>query len=885
MRRWPLVGRAEERALVSSALRSGPSTEGVVIAGAAGVGKTRLAREVLADLGASAGAVTRWATATASSASIPLGAFAHLLPSLGDGAGGKLALLHKATAGLAGLATDGGPLLLGVDDAHLLDDLSATLVHHIAQTGAATVVVTVRSGEHIPDPIVALWKDLQFTRIDLQPLSVEDTATLLASVLDGPVDTVSVDALWRLTQGNALYLHELVEDARGRGEFTELAGLWTWRRGSDDRPRLTELIGSRLRDLDQDERLVLEYLAFAEPLELDVLAELVPAIAAENAERNRLVVTEAQHGVRQARLAHPLYGEVLRASTSAPDARRRCRSLAGALSGDRLRGPADILRHVTLALEADGTADAGLLRIAAADAAACLDYPLAERLARAAVDADAADFGASLVLAYSLAWQGRLDDLWAEHSKLAAQATSDEERARAASVLAMPLLWVFGDAARADELLASTGEALRDGQAIRTVSGLRCVVLIHAGEPVAALTHGRAVLDAPDSREPRAAWSVLWAGAGLTMTYGLLGRTAEALLANRRGRLVLTASRALGHFEMGLAESEGVALRFGGRLDEAQDAAEEQHERAVREGNFLLAGSAAVGRGLAALAKGLPETAERWLREGLTRFVDFDPSGLRQQCYTGLAECYALRGDLTRAREQLEAAERTKPPLPPMFQPLLTLAQAWTAASGGELTVAEERAVDAAWVARRMGLVALEAVALHSAFRLGRRAPIAVRLRELAASCDSALVAACADHAEAFERSDGAALEAAGVTFAELGATLHAVDATVHAAAAHDAAGRRVSAMAAAARARTLLGRCEGAQTPAAVQLSQPIRLTRREREIAALAARGVSNKEIADRLVISVRTVESHVAKVYTKLGVNSREALARALGVEPAH
>lgn len=57
--------------------------------------------------------------------------------------------------------------------------------------------------------------------------------------------------------------------------------------------------------------------------------------------------------------------------------------------------------------------------------------------------------------------------------------------------------------------------------------------------------------------------------------------------------------------------------------------------------------------------------------------------------------------------------------------------------------------------------------------------------------------------------------------------------------------------------------------------------LTRREREIAGLAARGVSNKDIAERLVISVRTVESHVAKVYGKLGVNSREALAEALGV----
>lgn len=55
--------------------------------------------------------------------------------------------------------------------------------------------------------------------------------------------------------------------------------------------------------------------------------------------------------------------------------------------------------------------------------------------------------------------------------------------------------------------------------------------------------------------------------------------------------------------------------------------------------------------------------------------------------------------------------------------------------------------------------------------------------------------------------------------------------------------------------------------------------LTQSERSVADLAAAGRSNREIADQLVVSVRTVESHLASAYRKLGVRSRVQLATAL------
>jgi DNA-binding NarL/FixJ family response regulator len=52
--------------------------------------------------------------------------------------------------------------------------------------------------------------------------------------------------------------------------------------------------------------------------------------------------------------------------------------------------------------------------------------------------------------------------------------------------------------------------------------------------------------------------------------------------------------------------------------------------------------------------------------------------------------------------------------------------------------------------------------------------------------------------------------------------------------------------------------------------------LSRREAEIAQLAARGLSNREIAERLFVSVRTVEGHLHRLYAKLGVSDRSELS---------
>ena len=64
--------------------------------------------------------------------------------------------------------------------------------------------------------------------------------------------------------------------------------------------------------------------------------------------------------------------------------------------------------------------------------------------------------------------------------------------------------------------------------------------------------------------------------------------------------------------------------------------------------------------------------------------------------------------------------------------------------------------------------------------------------------------------------------------------------------------------------------------TPALILAAQPLPLSTREREIANFAAQGLSNREIADRLVVSARTVEGHIYRACIKLGLSDRKGLA---------
>jgi ATP/maltotriose-dependent transcriptional regulator MalT len=154
------------------------------------------------------------------------------------------------------------------------------------------------------------------------------------------------------------------------------------------------------------------------------------------------------------------------------------------------------------------------------------------------------------------------------------------------------------------------------------------------------------------------------------------------------------------------------------------------------------------------------------------------------------------------------------------------------------------------------------------------------RLRELASTCDSPLVSARARHATAVRARHAAELASAASDFEALGAMLLAAEAAADAAEAFSRAGDQRAAANARRRPSALAAACEGAATPGLIHTAGPVPLSRREREIVMLAATGMANKDIAQRLYLSVRTVNNHLQHAYTKLGVTSRDGLTQALG-----
>ena len=112
-----------------------------------------------------------------------------------------------------------------------------------------------------------------------------------------------------------------------------------------------------------------------------------------------------------------------------------------------------------------------------------------------------------------------------------------------------------------------------------------------------------------------------------------------------------------------------------------------------------------------------------------------------------------------------------------------------------------------------------------------------------------------------------------------MGAWLFAAEASASAAVALRRGEEPRRAVAVELRAAELARRCQGAMTPALRAIQTQALLSSREIEVAALAAAGMANKEIACRLSVSVRTVENHLQRVYEKLGVARRADLAQAL------
>jgi DNA-binding CsgD family transcriptional regulator len=801
METWPLVGREAELGRIAVAMDSqaSPGITGIVLAGPPGVGKTRLARKALRQA-RERGAIVEWVVATEAAATIPFGPLAHLLPRARGTPSTLLDLLRETAEDLAE-RTAGDQLVLGVDDAHLLDGPSATLVHHLALTGVASLLLTLRVDAAPPDAITGLWKDGLVERLDVRPFSPLELEQLLAVAVGGHVDGATVRQFWELSRGNALFLRELVAGALQEGTLAPAGGMW----------RARGPLGRSTR-----------------------LAEVIQALP----DKRRL----------QVRLAHPVYGEVLRATVPPLRKRAICRQLADALARAGARRHGDPLRLAVWRMDGGAVAEPELLTEAARLAGKTFfDHALAERLALAAVDAGGG-IRARRVLAETLFAQGRSEEA---ATLLAAMqhAATGADRAHLAVLRAHTLFLGLGRALEAERVIADADRLLAASSWGEEGRILRATIAFSRGRTRAALDDV-----APLLQEAAAEPTGLRA---LTLATGALAFSGHAERAAAAAEAALAGSARTGKAPSlasdRLRAALCVAYRLAGRLHEADLLAREGYQAALDQRARELQGPWALLRGENALARGEVEVAVNWLREAAHLLRErgwFFGVYSKAWCLGSLAEASALLGDLDGAAAAVAEADAAT--AEQFFVPNRERGRVWLAAACGEISAARELATHAAQTAADLGSHMVEAIGLHDVARL------------------------------ALAAGDGSRLDASSAEFEEIGALLLAAEAAAEAARAYDPDRRATSVLVASRRSRTPLHE-RPVRTPALDLPDKAIPLTLREREIAVLVAQGLSNREIAGRLVVSVRTVDSHLQRVFTKLHIGRREELAALFERDP--
>jgi DNA-binding CsgD family transcriptional regulator len=841
---WPLLGRHDEIARLEDAVRGG---EGIVFAGPPGVGKTRMLRAAM-DIAAGDGYDVELVTATRAGASIPLGAAAHLLPAsqlANPDAGFHYAACHW---------DDDRKLLLAVDDAHLLDERSAALVHHLCAHRHAVVVATVQSGAPTPDAVTALWHNGSLRRVELAPLPGPVVDDLIDRVLDGDVPASVRASLVRLADGRPRQLQALVLDGLEAGTLTRAYGTWQWHGAPAGTWRLRELVETGLAGCDPATRSVLELVAFGEPLPLRLL-EPEPGLL--TAERAGLldVVRDGRRSL--VRLRQPIHGEVLRATLPPISAREVHRTLAARHSAYPARRQEDLLRGAAWGLAAGAQPDGKTLLRAAQHALAGHDLPMAERLSRAAVEAGIDE--ARSFLADVLRWRGRAG----EGLAVLTHDGRPAERTRWRTTKARLLYWGLARHREARRMLDVPADRSTVTHALVLVSEGRCREALDVALPIAADE-----TELVDSR--------LWAFTCAVSAHAAIGQTATALALADHGLSFARDHRdGIRTGEPYLALARAYALLFAGRLAEARTAAEHGGHSALRVDNqAMMAAWAALG-GTVAQLQGDLRTAVAALREAVAIGEREDPTGSLRLHTMVLAGALAMTGAGADAASALRSADRCPSLVPRHFRPQAEMNRAWVAATQGHLLDAADLALDAAALARDADLPCLEAFVLYEVARFGSAARVQRRLGELAGVTDSALVSAFASAAAALAAEDGPALTLAAATFAELAAPLLAAETMTAAANAYQATGRTTKATVALERAREFAAQCTNVQTPGLTSHTCTTRLTPREREIAALATRHTS-PQIAQQLRLSVRTVNNHLAHVYDKLGITGRADLA---------
>ena len=859
-----LVGRDVELDALITAIGKG---RGAVVCGPAGIGKTRLVTEA-------AGSSKRdvwWMPVTVEAASIPYGPFGLLIPELNDETDSETstsapALIRKK------LSEGDWPSLLVIDDAQHLDPPSAATVHAIAVAGDATVVATVRDGETAPGAITTLWKDAGLLRMDLKPLRRPDAEALARLLLGGEADARTLTEIWKLSHGHPLELRELILSAQETGALTQANGVWALTGSLDATSRLVELVEDRLGRMGEEERAAAETLAYGEPLDVRLLATAVEPGVVERLERSGVIRILTTAAVSQATLAHPLYGEVLRAMLPATRRSSLAGVLARAATSEGVHIP-DPLRVANWRLES-GDADAEELERAAVDAVRRMAWDLTLKFATASLSLAPSYMGHGCAAA-ALAELG--DTEAAERHLMEARELVDDPSMLAWNTISLADVWFYHTGRMEDalelmrkELAQATDPEIRDDLASALAINL---MMFGSIEEVAELS--RDLLERPDASSTSRLMSLVAATSadGITLRPGEVRAGVEAAMP-----LVEENRHRFANAEDILHASLCVAEVAAGDLAAARSTVDDRLALALDSDRGDLPGFWTMFNGLILLYEGAARRSYDSQLEALLLLDRYDSWLSAPLATVGAAHAAAVMANGSDARSHIEGLSPEMRAVPRIRSRVDHVEALLTAMEEG-LTSGAKAALAAGDLAAEDEHLLWAAEAWHLAVRLGRPELVSERLATMSSHRPGTIVSLYSAHADALKAGDVPGLEQVTRDFARAGFALFAAEAACQLAGIRRRGQEETLARRAAALARELLPSGSGARTPPFAELPESVPLTPREREVALLAADGVTSKEIAVRLFISVRSVDNHLSRAYAKLGVGGRSELSGVL------
>ena len=850
-----------------------PDSLGTVVTGPPGVGKSFLASAVLSSLGTSVYPLRLRTSTTGPSG--PYACLGALLARLPHGASSSPTGLLLAVEHMLREDAAGRPVVLVVEFGGAIDEASVGVLLHLLLSGTARLLAVAQRATDLPADFLRLVRRGRLVEIPLHGIGMPETRRLVSALVDGRVASSAVGELHHACGGNPAAVQGIVRRERATGNLHKRRGVWTLEAvvQPEQGSGTDEIIRARWAREPQDVREVIEHLAVARRVPIAGLARLFGSeVLVDMEDRGIIAVDASEH--RCAYLREPRMAELVRERLG-PDRHRELASLTSLGGAPEESGldREDLVSYVEWSLDIGSKVGPELV-VHAARVAVSLFEPLRalDVLNRAGELPETLRTEAAFHRASALSLLEQKEEALSVLDQLPAEAVerlAPVARARYAAAKSELLSWL-PERGEAREPLHAAWDAFA-----RTTAG-DPAVLRNAAE-ILDLAEFRVrafqgdfspILDAVEAASHRAGSSEGFrreASLLLAQGWAACGREADAA--------ALIASLGL-NAPQHMDDDGYVAAAFAvwianGDWKRCVDLCERYVDRGGRRLS-LRGGLAELFLALPLVIAGRASTALGPLLNAVAQLEEFPALNALPTAYAATAFAYAQLGDTGEAERCLERARAVNGIAPWLFVHLAEfsegMARRWLGDAGAsEFLLAHAADEEAA------GRVSAAAEEVFGASLPGTERDF-LWVERLAHRRQGPLSHLMASIAAASRRKDPEALlEAAEVAY---GMELDELEARCAALALDFARDRSDSA--AAGRAQTRLDRLTRVlpMLPLVPQVPAPV-LTERERQIAVMAASGATNRDIAEAIGVSVRTVEGHLYQVFLKLGVASRSGL----------